>query len=125
MLLMYYPSIRGEYFTDYAKKFTWNLLNPYIDSHSQRLIDEYPGDGVQAIKRFKYQCTNMTFSDQSRFNILFQTAIHRGDYSAINYIKIFQNDKFLEVSVGNNYSKDHLMHTLLEISGKAENTLLR
>ena len=67
----------------------------------------------------------MTFSDQSRFNILFQTAIHRGDYSAINYIKIFQNDKFLEVSVGNNYSKDHLMHTLLEISGKAENTLLR
>ena len=52
MLLMDYPSIRGEYSPDYSEKATWNLLHSYIDANSQRLIDEYPGDGVQAITRF-------------------------------------------------------------------------
>ena len=33
MLLMYYPYIRGGYFTDYSKQATWNLLHAYIYSH--------------------------------------------------------------------------------------------
>ena len=65
MFLIDYPSIRGEDLPDYSKKATWNLLHTYIDAHSQRLIDEYTGDGVHAISRLKYQCANMTFSEKS------------------------------------------------------------
>ena len=46
---MYYPSIRGEESSDYAKNPTWKLLHAYIDSNSKILIDECPGDRVQAI----------------------------------------------------------------------------
>ena len=62
MFLMDYPSIRGENFPDYAKQVTCDLLHAYIDAHRQRLIDEYQGDGVQAITIFKSQCENMAFS---------------------------------------------------------------
>ena len=46
MLIMDYPSIRGEDLPDYSKTSTWNLLNVYIYANSQILIDEYPGNGV-------------------------------------------------------------------------------
>ena len=46
---MDYPSIRGVEITYYAKKATWKFLNAYIDSHSQILIDECTGYGVQVI----------------------------------------------------------------------------
>ena len=49
MLLMYYPFIIGKDSPDYAKHSTWNLLYAYIDAHTQRLIYEYIGGGVQAI----------------------------------------------------------------------------
>ena len=49
MLLMEYPSIRGEDLPGYAKNYTWNLFHAHIDSHSQRFIDEYPGYVLQAI----------------------------------------------------------------------------
>ena len=78
MLLIKYPSIRGEAFTDYAKKDTWNLLHTYINAHSQISIDEYPGYGVQAITIFQSQCENMTSADQRRYNRLFQKVIHKG-----------------------------------------------
>ena len=45
--------------------------------HIQILIDDYTGDGEQAITRLKYQCANLNFSDQSRYNILFQHAIKK------------------------------------------------
>ena len=32
----------------------------------------------------------------------------------MNYIKIFQNSQALSVSVGNNYSEDQMMHTVLD-----------
>ena len=54
MLLMEYPSIRGEYLPGYAKNTTWKLLYSYIDSHIQILIDEYPGDVVHAIPKLQY-----------------------------------------------------------------------
>ena len=56
----------------------------------------------------------MTFDGQRRYDRLFQQVIHKGYESAINYIKIFQNAKALEISVGNSYSEDPLMHTFLD-----------
>ena len=71
-------SIRGEGLPDDAKTTTWKILHAYIYTHSQRLIDEYPGDGVQAITRFQSQCENMTFDNQIRSNKVFQKLIHKG-----------------------------------------------
>ena len=58
---MEYPSIIREYFPDYAKQDTWNLFHSYVDSHSQSLIDEYPGYGLHAITILQSQCANMSF----------------------------------------------------------------
>ena len=77
MLLMDYTYIRGEYLPYYSKRATWNLLHAYIDAHSQRLIDEYPWDGVQAISRLQSQYANVTFSGKVRYNRLFKKVIHR------------------------------------------------
>ena len=44
---------------------------------------------------------------------MFQQVVHKGRDSAINYIKIFQNLKALEILVGNSYTKDQLMQTFL------------
>ena len=43
------PSIRGKKISDFTKNSTYNLLNVYADINSQRLIDECPGDVLQAI----------------------------------------------------------------------------
>ena len=51
MMLIDCPSIRGGDPPEYAKQDTWNLLHACIDEHSQILIDEYTGDGVEAIPR--------------------------------------------------------------------------
>ena len=64
MLLVDYPSIRGEDLTDYTKKAAWNIFHSYIDAHSKISIDEYPGDGVQAISSLQPQSANMTFSEK-------------------------------------------------------------
>ena len=56
----------------------------------------------------------MTFADQIIYNRLFQKVVHNGGESAINYIKIIQNYKALEISLGISYSKDQLMQTFLE-----------
>ena len=62
MLLMDYLSIIGEGLPDYSKNATWNLLHAYIYEHSQILINECTGDGVQAISRVKPQCANIPLS---------------------------------------------------------------
>ena len=108
---MDYLYIRGEDLPYYAKQDSWNLLHACIYEHSQILINEYTGYGLQPIKILKSQCANMRFSDQSRYNIMFQKVIDKGGESDINYIKRFQNSKPLEVSAGNGYSEDQLMHT--------------
>ena len=77
MLLMEYLSIIGEEITYYAKKATWKSLRAYIYVHSQILIDEYPGYGVQAIIIFKSPCENMIFAGQSRYNRLFQQVVQK------------------------------------------------
>ena len=108
MLFMEYPSIRGHQSPDYSKKAAWDLLHAYIDAHNQSLIDERPGDGVQAISILQSQCENMNFSDKRRYNRIFQQVV------AINYIKIFHNAKALVISVVNSYTEYQLMHTFLD-----------
>ena len=103
---MEYPSIRGEELPYYAKKDTWNLWHAYIGAHSQRSIDECPVYGLQAISSLKYQYENITFDGQSRFNIQSHKVVQKGEESSINYIKIFQNAKVSENSVGDSYTKD-------------------
>ena len=93
-------------------------MNAYIDAYSLRIIYEYPGDGVKAISLLKSQCANTTFYDQSIYNRLFPQVAHKGGESEINYIKRVHNAKALEISVGNSYSEDQMMFTLLENSQK-------
>ena len=52
----------------------------------------------------------MIFADQSRYNRMFRKVVQKAGDSSINYIKIFQNPKALEVTVGNIYTKDQLIH---------------
>ena len=56
----------------------------------------------------------MTFSDQSIYNRMSQKVVHKGGESEISYMKIFQNDKALEISVGNIYTENQLIRTFLE-----------
>ena len=99
---MEYPSVRGRYLPGYTDKATWDLLHAYIDEHRKMLIDEYPGNVLQAITILQSHYSNITFSDKSRYTILFLRVIHKGWDSSINYIKIFKNDKALEILVENN-----------------------
>ena len=91
-----------------------NLLHANIDIHSRRLIDEFPGDGVKYISKIQSHCANMTFSNKSRYDDLFQQVKHKGGESEMNYTKIFQNSQALSVSVGNSYSEDQFMHIFLD-----------
>ena len=68
----------------------------YIYAHSQILIDGFPEDVVQAISVFQTQCANMKFSDQTRYNRIFQQVMHKRGESEMNYIKILQNATALE-----------------------------
>ena len=90
-----------------------NLLHANIDVHSRRLIAEFPRDGIKCIEKLQSHSANMTFADKSRYDKTFQQVTHKGGESAINYIKIFQNTHALSILVGNSYSEDQLMHTLL------------
>ena len=56
----------------------------------------------------------MNFSDNSRYDRIFQQVTHRGWESAMNYIKIFQNAQASSVSVENNYPETQLMHIFLD-----------
>ena len=74
-------------------------MHAYIDAHIQRLVHEYTGYGVLSISIFQTQCENMTLSEQIIYNRMFQQVFHKGGESSINYIKRFQNDKALTVSM--------------------------
>ena len=54
------------------------FVTPPSIYHSQILIDECPGYGVQAISRFQPQYENMTFDEQIRYNIMFHQVVHKG-----------------------------------------------
>ena len=65
----------------------------------------------------------MTSYDKIRYNRLIQQVIHTRGESAINYIKIFQNDKALAISAGNTYSYVQLIHKFLEVLQKGQRYL--
>ena len=56
----------------------------------------------------------MTFSDKIRYGTIMQKVAHKGEDSAMNYIKRFQNSQALSISVRNNYSEDYLIHIYLD-----------
>ena len=72
MFLMEYLSIEEDEMKDDSKQAAWDLLNAYINAHSNSSIDEYPEDGVEAITILQSQCANLTFSDKGRYNRQFQ-----------------------------------------------------
>ena len=78
------------------------------------LIAEFPGHGVKCIEKIQSNCANVTFSDKSSYDILFQQVTHKRWESAMNYIKIFQNAQVLSVSVVKSYSEDQLMKIFLD-----------
>ena len=89
-------------------------MHAYIYSHSQRLIDEFPGYEVPDISILKSQCANMNFFDQIIYNIMFQNVVHKRGESEIKYIKIFKNYKALAISVGNSYTEDQMIQNFLD-----------
>ena len=66
-------------------------LHANIDVHSRSLIYEFSKDGIKCIEKLQSHCANMTFSDKSRYDRIFQQVTHKGGEYAINYIKRFQN----------------------------------
>ena len=114
-VLLDYPKIgRDDIIEDYVKKTIRNILDANIDSHSRRLIAEFPKDGIKCIEKLQSHCANMIFADKSRYDRTFQQVIYKGGELEIKYIKRFQNAHALSVSVGNSYSEDQLMHTFLD-----------
>ena len=99
---------------DYSKQAIRNLLHANSDVHSRILIAEFPKDGIKCLEKLQSNCANLTFADKSRYDRTFQQVTHKGGESAIKYIKIFQNVQVLSVSVGNSYSEDQIMHTILD-----------
>ena len=77
-VLSYYPTIGGEDIKDYVKKEISNIQHANIDVQSRRLISEFPIDGVNLISKIQSHCTNMTFSDKSRYDRLSQKVTHKG-----------------------------------------------
>ena len=63
----------------------------------------------------------MTFSDKIIYNRLFQKVVYKGGESKINYIKMFQNAKALEISVVNSYTEYQMIHTFLDNFEQGEN----
>ena len=83
-------------------------MHAYIYANSQISTDEFLGYGVQYISIFQSQCANMKFSDQRKYNRMFQPVVHKEEKSAIKYIKVFQKTKALEISVVHSYTQNHM-----------------
>ena len=66
-VLLDYPKMGSENIKELKKKAIRNILHANIDVHSRRLIDEFPGDGMECIERFQSHCANMTFSEKNRY----------------------------------------------------------
>ena len=89
-------------------------MHANIDVHSILCIAGLPMDGIKGIEMLQSHCANMTFAGKSRYDRTFQQVTHKGGGSSINYIKRFQNEHSLSISVENSYSEYQLMHTFLD-----------
>ena len=112
-VLLCYPKIGGENIKDFVKEAIRNILYANIDMHIRRLISQFPGDGVECIEKLQSYCTNMTFSDKSRYDRIFQKVRHKRGESAINYINISRNAQACQFQ-WENYSEDQLMLIFLD-----------
>ena len=63
----------------------------------------------------------MTFADQIIYDRMFQKVVHKGGEFKNNYIKRFQNDKALGISVVNSNTEYQLMHSSLDNFQKGGN----
>ena len=90
-----YPTIGGKDIKYHFKEAIRNLIHENIDVYIRILIAKFPGDGVKCISKLQSHCTNMTFSNKSRYDRIFQKVTHKGGESAMNHIKIFQNEQAL------------------------------
>ena len=61
----------------HVKKATSNLPHANIDVHSRRLVTELPIYGAKFISKLQSNCANMTFSDKSRYDWIFQKVTHK------------------------------------------------
>ena len=61
-VLATYPDIASK-IPDYADQALWNFLHSYVDRDSQRLLDEYLGEGVSGLKRLQKHCAMLTYAD--------------------------------------------------------------
>ena len=91
MVLVDYPTIRGQYIKYHFKKAISNPLHTNIDVQIRRLISELPTEGVNCISKLQYHCANMNFYEKIRYDRLFQLVTHKGGESAMNYINRLQN----------------------------------
>ena len=88
-------------------------MHAKIDVHSRRLIAEFRKDGIKCIETLQSHYANINFSDKSRYDRIFQLVTHKGGGSAMNCIKISQNEDNSSFSAGNYYSEDQMMRTFL------------
>ena len=72
-----YPKTEGGNVKDYAKMAIRNLLHANSCVHSQRLIAEFPEDGIKCMEKLQSHCANMTFADKSRYDRTFQQVTHK------------------------------------------------
>ena len=84
------------------------------DVHIRRLIYEFPEDRKKCIEKLQSHLANTTFADKNRYDRMFWQVTHKGEESAMNYIKIFQNAEALLVSEENTNSEDQIMHIFLD-----------
>ena len=77
-LLLDYPKIGRGCIKCYVRKAIRNLLHGNIDAHSRTLIAEFPGYGLKCISKLLSNCANITFSEKSRYDRLFQKVTHEG-----------------------------------------------
>ena len=73
-----YPKIAGRDIKEYAKKAIRNILHANIGLRSRRLIAEFPGDGIKCIEKLQSHCANITFTEKSRYDRIFQQVTHKG-----------------------------------------------
>ena len=101
-----YPKIGRDDIEDYAKKAIRNHLHANIDVHRRRLISEFPMDGIKCIEKLQSHCAKINFADKIRYDRTFQQVTRKGEESAMNCIKRFQNAHALSIYVGNSSSED-------------------
>ena len=114
-LLIDYQTLGGEDIKYHVMKAISSLLYANIYVNIRRLISELLGYGVKFISKLQYHCANMTFTDKSRYDSIFQKLSHKGGEWVMNYINSFQFSQALSVSVDFSYFKGNLMKAIQKI----------